>query len=399
MEVFEVAVSLIVKSLVLSARWAGQRRLLCLRQAAARAGAGELAHLRAELMAVRDENQRLQSENRLLRSRVRQAPRRKRYSLMQRLQILWHMSYYRIPRSRVKEHFAIAKSSLYRWLHAAERGDMSDKRRKHESPRQTPAQIARLIWDIFESNPHFGRHRIAMTVWALRVFVAASTVRNILLRPKPSRRSSALAVRKQERKSRQIVACYPNHVWSVDRTRVWRWRIWPTWVLVGIDHYSRMVTTTCALEGPNAGWVTTALESAFARYGAPKYIVTDQESVFTSDAFAELKERWGFKQRFGAVGQHGSITVTERVIWTLKHEWLNRVAVICGFDHVGRLLDDFGVYQNCYRGHMTLGGAPPVALYYGDEWHKPPRSAKTLPGNIERRLFPDVNITAYRLAP
>ncbi len=40
---------------------------------------------------------------------------------MQRLQILWHMTYYGIPRSKVTEHFLIARSTLYRWLHAAER--------------------------------------------------------------------------------------------------------------------------------------------------------------------------------------------------------------------------------------------------------------------------------------
>jgi len=38
---------------------------------------------------------------------------------MQRLQILWHTAYYGIPGSRVKEHFLIAKSTLYRWLHVS----------------------------------------------------------------------------------------------------------------------------------------------------------------------------------------------------------------------------------------------------------------------------------------
>ena len=236
-------------------------------------------------------------------------------------------------------------------------------------------------------------------MWTPRVFVAASTVRNILLAPKPKRSSpQAAAARRPARQPRTIMARYPNHVWSVDRTRVWRWWIWPTWVLVAIDHYSRMVTTTCSLEGPNAGWVTTALESAFARYGAPKYMITDQDRLFTSGAFNELVHQWDVKQRFGAVGQHGSIAVTERVIWTLKHEWLNRVAIIRGLDHLSGLLNDFALYYDGYRGHMTLGGAPPAALHQGDEWHKPPRSAKTRPGNIERRLFPDVNVIAYRLA-
>jgi len=234
-----------------------------------------------------------------------------------------------------------------------------------------------------------------MSFWTAR---AASTVRNVLLRPAPRTAPAAAAAKVAHAKPRRIVARYPNHVWSVDRTRVWRWHIWPTWVLVGIDHYSRMVTTTCPLEGPNAGWVTTALESAFARYGAPKHIITDQDRVFTSGAFNELVHHWDVKQRFGAVGQHGSIAVTERVIRTLKHEWLNRVAVIRGVDHLSALLDDFAVYYSTYRGHTTLGGAPPAVIYRGEQWSRPPKTAKMLPVAIDRRVFAETRVTAYRPA-
>ena len=119
MEIFRTAVALMVRSVVLSAESGGQQRLLLLQQAAAVGGeAGELARLR-------DENRRLKSENGLLKSRFDAAPHKRRYTPMQRLQILWHMAYYKIPRSRVKEHFRIAKSTLYRWLHAAEKGDVA----------------------------------------------------------------------------------------------------------------------------------------------------------------------------------------------------------------------------------------------------------------------------------
>ena len=121
--------------------------------------------------------------------------------------------------------------------------------------------------------------------------------------------------------------------------------------------------------------------------------------MFTSEVFAGLLWDWNVKQRFGAVGQHGSIAVTERVIWTLKHEWLNRVALIRGIDHLCGLLDDLGVYYSTYRGHTTLSGAPPAVIYRGEQWSRPPQTAKMLPVAIERRVFPDVNITAYRLAP
>jgi len=378
--------------MVLSAQSAGQQRLLWLQQAAAVGGdAGEVAWLR-------DENRRLKSENRLLKSRFDDAPSRKRYTPMQRLQILWHMVHYRIPRCRVKEHFVIAKSTLYRWLHAAEEGDLGERKATRESPRKTPVELAQMIWDIFEANPHVGRHRIANIVWLLGMFVAASTVRNVLLGPKPRTAPAAAKVKVRLEKPREIVARYPNHVWSVDRTRVWRWGLWPTWVLVAIDHFSRAVMAVVPLEGPNAGWVVGALEDAFAQHGAPRHIITDQEGVFTSDVFGGLLHEWDVKQRFGAVGKHGSIAVTERVILTLKYEWLKRVPVIRGLDHLSQLLHAFEIYYNEYRGHATLGGAIPSAVHRGEEWRKPEKPSKTLPVNVECRVFADTQITAYRLA-
>ena len=392
MEVFRTAAALIVRSMVLSAQSAGQQRLLFVQRAVA---AGEEV---GELARLRDENRRLDSELRLLKDRFGEAPARKRYTPMQRLRVLWHMAYYGIPRSKVTEHFLIARSTLYRWLHAAERGDLGGRKAPTESPRKTPAELARMIWDIFEANPYVGRHRIANTVWLLGVFVAASTVRNVLLQPKPKNAPATAKAQEAPATPREIIARYPNHVWSVDRTRVLRWGIWPTWVLVAIHHFSRRVVACCPLEGPNAGWVVAAMEEAFMQHGALRHLISDQEGVFISDAFRELLIRWDVKQRFGAVGKHGSIAVTERAILTLKYEWLRRVPVIRGLDHLSQLLQDFETYYNEYRGHTTLGGAVPSVIHRGEQWTRPEKSAKTLPSNVERHFFPDTQMTAYRLA-
>jgi len=56
--------------------------------------------------------------------------------------------------------------------------------------------------------------------------------------------------------------------------------------------------------------VVDALEEAFLCHGAPKHIISDQERVFTGEALTELLADWNVKQRFGAVGKHGSIAVT-----------------------------------------------------------------------------------------
>jgi len=138
-QVIQTAAALMVRSMVLSAQSAGQQRLSLLQRSVA---AGEEA---GEVARLRDENRRLTSELRMLKDRLGDAPARKRYSPLQRLQILWHMAYYRIPRSRVKEHFLIAKSTLYRWLHAAEEGDLGDQKTKKESRRVPECQPASEI--------------------------------------------------------------------------------------------------------------------------------------------------------------------------------------------------------------------------------------------------------------
>jgi hypothetical protein len=123
----------------------------------------------------------------------------------------------------------------------------------------------------------------------------------------------------------------------VDRTIVKRWSLWPTYVLVGIDHYLRKLVYCSPLEGSNAGWTIGALEQALEINGVPKHIISYQESIFTSDAFAEFLKNYDIKLRLGAVGKHGSIAVTERVIKTLKYEWLKRIAIMKRFDHLGCL--------------------------------------------------------------
>ena len=152
------------------------------------------------------------------------------------------------------------------------------------------------------------------------------------------------------------------------------------------------------LEGPNAGWVIDALDQAFLRHGPPKHLISDQEGVFVGELFVQLLRDWNVKQRFGAVGTHGSIAVTERLIWTLKREWLARVALIRGLDHLGQLLADFEEYYNECRCHQRLSGATPSMMYQGRDWQKPGRSAKRVVGPIRLRHFREQRITVYELA-
>jgi transposase InsO family protein len=399
MEVFHASVALIIRALVVSARWAGRRRQSTLEDMTAGAERSRVAELEAQVATLEDRLELRDAHIEVLESRLGGKRPRRPYPLMERIRIIWLMEYSQIPGRRLRETLGVSRSSVRRWLKGFEDGRLGKRSEPKEPVNKTPREIPQLIWGIFQQNPMWGKERIAMTLWGLGVFIAASTVRNILRRPRPRGSSPEVAAAEGLRaRPRQVVACYPNHVWSVDRTRVWRWGIWPTWVLVAVDHFSRAVTAVVPLEGPNAGWVVGALEEAFLRHGAPRHVITDQEGVFTGEVFAELLRDWDVRHRFGAVGRHGSIAVTERAILTLKQEWLRRVPVIRGLDHLSQLLEEFSEYYNEWRGHSTIGGAVPSAIHRGAVWERPDRAAKTVSGIIQQRSFPDVRVTAFRLA-
>ncbi len=304
------------------------------------------------------------------------------------------METYQIPRRRVTEYLGIARSTLYRWLQKIE-----EQKQSRTPVNKTPTEIASLIWEITKSNVSWGRIRIANQLALLNIFLSASTVRNILNRPKPPKQpiSQTRPETTEKAKERSIPAWYPNHVWSIDTTEMFCWGLWPIQICVVIDHFSRKVMAAIPLEGPNAGWIHNALESAMEKYGSPKHIISDQASVFTGDVFAELLDRWNVKPRLGAVGKHGSISVTERVIKTLKYEWLKRVVFIKSFDHLSLLCKEFEIWYNAWRPHMALEGFRPDDVYYDKKPEKPDRDAKTVPDNIDQHLFHETRITGYRL--
>ena len=324
-EVVVYAVSLLLKAVILVAAWAGKAR---------RAGLESIAGMSAderdkEIVFLRDQVHQLKTQVEILQKRYHAPSKKPCYTLKERLFVLWHMEYFQIPRRKVTETFGIARSTLYRWLEQIQ-GETENTER--HAWNKTPEELAWLVWRIAGDNIQWGRIRIANQLKMLGLFLSASTVRNILDRPRPRGPSPASGNEFHEMEDTggcRIPASYPNHLWSVDLTEVQRWGLWKIYILVAIDHFSRKVVAVVPLEGPNAGWVINALEAAFAQFGIPKHLVSDQGPQFISAALAEFLslEEYRVKHRFGAVGQHGSIAVTERVIETLKYEWLRRVSL------------------------------------------------------------------------
>jgi transposase InsO family protein len=390
-EIVNVAVSLLVKAALLAARFSGRVR----RRSLKRLAAMDTDAKAKEILFLKDRVYQLETQVSVLQKHHRKKGKKPRYEVRERLLILWHVEAFQIPRRKVFRHFGIARSTLYRWLHQIE-----DQTPCSGPVNKTPSEIASLVWQITRANLSWGRIRIANQLKLLGIFLSASTVRNILQRPKPRNApTSATTPEKTAEKpeARSIPAWYPNHVWSVDATKVRCWGPWSIQVLVAIDHFSRKVVCVAPVEGPNAGWIIDALEQTMRKHGPPKHIISDQASVFTGGAFAELLRQWNIKPRFGALGKSGSTAVTERVIKTLRYEWLKRVPLIKGFDHLTSLCTEFESWYNIWRPHMTLEGLRPDDFYYDRKLETPNRKAKTVPNNIERHVFTETRVTAYSL--
>ena len=59
----------------------------------------------------------------------------------------------------------------------------------------------------------------------------------------------------------------------------------------------------------------------------------------------------------------GAIPATERVIKTLKYEWLQCVPITQGFDDLTSQCTEFESWYNTARPHMTFDGFRPDDLY------------------------------------
>jgi transposase len=149
MEVFPASVTLVIRALVVSARWAGRARRLALERATAAADANRKAALAARVMVLEDMVEQRDAHIEVLESRLGEELSRNPYPLMERLRIIWLMQYFDIPGRRLKEMLGVSRSSVRRWLKGFEESRLGKGNEPKEPVNRTPREIAELIWEIF----------------------------------------------------------------------------------------------------------------------------------------------------------------------------------------------------------------------------------------------------------
>jgi transposase InsO family protein len=136
--------------------------------------------------------------------------------------------------------------------------------------------------------------------------------------------------------------------------------------MVVIDHYSRRIMGFDVFEqNPTAAQIESTMKYICNNNNAkPKYLISDQGTQFISAEFRNWCTENDIKQRFGAVGKHGSIAVTERVILTYKDGCTRRILVPISKKDMIHETELFFNWYNEHRPHMTLSGKTPNEVYY-----------------------------------
>ncbi len=105
-DIINFAVSLIIKAVVIAARFSGIVRKRSLKRLAAM----DADTKDKEILFLRDMVEQLQMQVSILQKGIKKKQKNPRYTLREKLFILWQMETYQIPRRRVTEYFGIARS-------------------------------------------------------------------------------------------------------------------------------------------------------------------------------------------------------------------------------------------------------------------------------------------------
>ncbi len=161
---------------------------------------------------------------------------------------------------------------------------------------------------------------------------------------------------------RDLVIERANQVWALDTTYVPMARGF-VYLTAVIDVASRTVLAHRLAITLEACHAVDALEQAFARYGTPQIVNTDQGSQFTADDFCKAVQKRGCALSMDGRGAWRDNVFIERFWRTIKYDEIYLKA----YDSVAvarQGIDRFVQWYNTDRPHSSVDKMTPIEAYY-----------------------------------
>jgi putative transposase len=160
---------------------------------------------------------------------------------------------------------------------------------------------------------------------------------------------------------RQLAITRANQVWALDTTYIPMARGF-VYLTAVVDVASRLVLAHKVAITLEACHATEIIEQAFARFGVPAIVNTDQGSQFTAEEFTQAVLARGCQLSMDGRGAWRDNVFIERLWRSVKYECVYLKA----YDGVSAARADIGQYMNWFntdRAHSRLNGATPQQAY------------------------------------
>ncbi|NTX19657.1 IS3 family transposase [Burkholderia cepacia] len=259
-----------------------------------------------------------------------------------------------LPVSRQTRLVGIARSSAYYRAQPVSEADQLLMRRIDELHMEFPFAGARMLARLLRREGYeVGRRRV-------RTLMKRMGVEALYCKPNTSRRNAQHKIWPYLLRGMKIARA--NQAWALDTTYIPMARGF-VYLTAVVDWSRRKVLSHRVAITLEAVHAVEALEEAFARYGQPDIVNTDQGSQFTANAFTGAVLGRGIRLSMDGKGSWRDNVFVERVWRSIKYEEVYLKA----YESVSHARRSIGEYINLYnrkRPHSSLADRTPDEAYF-----------------------------------
>ena len=258
-----------------------------------------------------------------------------------------------LPITRQAKLLDISRGTVYYLPRPVSAADLALMRRVDELHLEHPFMGARMLRDqLARQGIHAGRRHIRTLM--LKMSIEA-------LAPQPGTSQAAPGHKIYPYLLRSLAINRANQVWALDTTYIPMARGF-VYLTAVVDVASRCVLAHKVAITLEAIHAKEVIEQAFARYGAPEIVNTDQGSQFTAVEFTEVVRERGCKLSMDGRGAWRDNVFVERLWRSVKYERVYLKA----YDSVSAAradIADYLTWHNTHRPHSSLNRVTPHEKY------------------------------------
>ncbi|WP_415768221.1 IS3 family transposase [Paraburkholderia sp. J69-1] len=259
-----------------------------------------------------------------------------------------------LPVSQQVRLVGIARSSAYYRARPLSDDDQRLMRRIDELHLEFPFAGARMLARLLRREGHeVGRRRV-------RTLMKRMGVEALYCKPNTSRRNAKHKIWPYLLRGLKIDRA--NQAWALDTTYIPMARGF-VYLTAVVDWASRKILAHRVAITLEAVHAVDALEEAFARYGHPDIVNTDQGSQFTAGAFTEAVLGRSIQLSMDGKGAWRDNVFVERVWRSIKYEEI----YLRAYESVSHARRSIGQYIELYnrkRPHSSLADQTPDEAYF-----------------------------------